>query len=211
MLGHQDRLAGDGLERRNDTLVEGDTPLEEDAVADLAPAHDPVQVVLDDRHAEAGHEVVPVRPRLLAVHEVGLHEHGAPLAEPHRRARLERGVAELLDAEAQPLGLLLEKLPVPAAHALFISKSTTRPPLSEILRVPPADLEDRVHQRVGLHLCPGVGRDLVLDDVGPDEIADRMGRCPSCRRPGSPPGRPPPARLRPARGARLDGTAAVIR
>jgi hypothetical protein len=175
VLGHEDRLAGDGLEGRDDALVEGDAPLEEDAVTNLAPAHDAVQVVLDDRHAQARHQVVPLRPGLLVVHQVGLHEDGAPLAQPHRRARLERGVAELLDPEAQPLGLLLEEA-ARSGRAGLVHLEVHDPAARErdVLRVLPADLEDGVHQRIGFHRCPGMGRDLVLHHVGADEVADEI-------------------------------------
>ncbi len=156
-------------------------PLEIDRLADLPAAHHAVQVIHDDRVRQSRHEVVLPRATVEIVVQVLLHEYGAPLPHPDGGVRGESHFRELsLDPDPEALRLLLEERPGPGGarvvhreigdHAVFEADE---------LGVLPADLEDRIDRRV--EIAPAdeggaglVGRDLVLNRVGADQLADQL-------------------------------------
>ena len=177
---HDDVLVEDLAERRGDGVVVGRAALEEDHVADVALAHQAVEVVGRDAEGEAGDEVVAAGAALLVRHDVALHEHRAALAEPDRRLGAERQLGELADdVDAQLLRLLLEERAGAGGAGLVHGEVDDDAVLqADELAVLAADLEDRVAlladlaaDEVGARL---VGGDLVGDDVGPGELADEL-------------------------------------
>ena len=177
---HDDLLAEDLGEGRGHGVVVGGAALEEDAVADLALAHEPVQVVVGDRVGEAGHEVFAGRAARLVAHHVALHEDRAAFAQADGRLRLQGQVGELADdVDAELLGLLFEERAGAGGAGLVHGEIDDDAVLhGDELGVLAADLEDGVDlpgdaaaDEVGAGL---VGGDLVGDEVGAAELADEL-------------------------------------
>jgi len=78
------------------------------------------------------------------------------------------------NADAVLVGQLMRKLPVPAAHTLFMSKSRGGCSRRNIFRILSTDLKNRVHLRIDLDGTPGVGRNLVNGQVCIQEIAHHV-------------------------------------
>ncbi len=177
---HDDLFTEDLGEGGGHSVVVGGAALEEDAVADLALAHQAVQVVVGDRVGESGDEVFALRATRLVAHHVAFHEHGAALAQADRRGRLQGKLGELADdLDAELLGLLFEER-AGARRAGFVHGEVDDDAVlhGDELGVLAADLEDGVDlardaaaDEVGTGL---VGGDLVGDEVGAAELADEL-------------------------------------
>ncbi len=161
------------LEGRDHGPVGGHAALEEDAAPDLPARHDLVQVVLGDGVGQTCRQVRHAGAGVQVVHQVGLHEDRAALAEPAGAAGAERPARELLlDPDAEPLRLLLQEgagaRGAGLVHLEVHHRAVTQ---ADVFRVLPADLEDRVHRRVDGRGSRGLGGDLVPHQVGADHVA----------------------------------------
>jgi len=109
--------------------------------------------------------------------DVGLNENGAAFAHARRLPGGKRQTVELaaLEVHAEPLGLFLDET-AGAGGADLVHREVHDRAIVETdeLRVLAADLEDRVDALIDLGRRRGVGGDLVLDDVGPDEVARQV-------------------------------------
>src|SRR3954470_360010 len=81
---HDDGLVEYLRERSGDSVVVGGATLEEDDVADLAPAHNTVQIVERDGVGESGGKVADFSALQKLSGDVALHEDGAAFAKPSR-------------------------------------------------------------------------------------------------------------------------------
>ena len=178
---HDDLLAEDLAEGGRDGVVVGRAALEEDAVADLALAHQAVEVVVGDGVGQAGDEVL-ARARRAAGSVMTSRSMNTVQRSPRRI-----GAVDCSARSANSPMMLMPSFsacssrnePVPAAQASFMAKSTTMPscrlmnleswpPISKMVSTCRAM---RAADEVGAGL---VGGDLVGDDVGADELADEL-------------------------------------
>ena len=106
---HRNGLAQDLLEGRDDAPVGGRGSLIKDGVPDGPVFGHLVEVILHDGVGEPRHQVFLGRAPLLVVHQVGLHEHRAPLSQAHRLVAGQGELAEFLpDGDPQLLRLLFQ-------------------------------------------------------------------------------------------------------
>ena len=169
---NDDLLTQHLVEGRHHSPVRRDAALKEDPLPHPSLTHDAVQVVADDGIGEAAHQLVEACAHLLVVDDVGLHEDGAPLPKPDRKAAFQRLPAELLlDIDPQLLGLLLEIRARPRrARVVHLEVDDHAVRQADVLGVLPPDLEDRVNAGVYVDRRTGLGRYLVPHHVGPDEV-----------------------------------------
>ncbi len=176
VLGDGDRLAGHLLEGGHHRAVEGGAALEEDMLADPSLAHHAVEVVLHDGIGQAGGQIRGAGAARLEADQVGFHEHGAALAQAHRRRRGQGQPGEFLfDADAQPFRLLFEEA-AGAGGARLVHLEVDDGALlqADIFGVLPADLENGIDARVDLRGGARLRGDLVFHLVGAEEIADEV-------------------------------------
>ena len=178
---HDDVPVQDLAEGGGHRVVVGGAALEVDGVADVAAAHQAVEVVVGDGVGQPGHQVLLVRAALQVRVDVALHEDGAALAQAHGRLGRQGQLGELADdLDAQLLRLLLQEGAGAGGAGLVHGEVDHHAVLqADELAVLPADLEDGVGHAVdelaadegGARL---VGGDLVVDGVGADELADEL-------------------------------------
>ncbi len=178
---HRDFLAEHLGEGRGHGIVVGRAALEVDHLADLAAAHHAIQVVESDRVGQARDDVRHRFALEQPARDVALHENRAALAERRGRGGRKRQLRELaFDADAELFRLLFEE-GTGARRAGLVHREIDHDAVLDrnVLRVLPADLENRIHrlaaqrtryvQRAGL-----VGRDFVVHDVGAHQLGDQF-------------------------------------
>jgi len=170
--GHQEAAAEHIFEGGDDTLVERGAAQEHHPSADLAFSDHPVQVVVDNGVAEPGDEILPRDAFLVVGHEIRLHEHGAAFGQFHRCCGGESDLLEFAhDVDPVLVGQFMQKAARPGgADLVHVEVERVGIGDGNVFRVLTADLDDRVHGRVDFNGAACVSRDLVDDEIGPQEI-----------------------------------------
>ncbi len=70
MRRHSNRLSQHLLKGGHNTAVQGCSPLVEDVSSDFAMLYDTIQIILNNRITEPGHQVILCTPLLLIVYQV---------------------------------------------------------------------------------------------------------------------------------------------
>ena len=176
MRGNDNRFPCDLLESRDNSIVECRSALEEYAISDRLLPHDLVEVVSHNRVCQAADQLTGRRPGLLVLDHLRLHEDGAAFSQIQWCFSRQRQLCELfLDADAELLRLLLEKRPGPRRADLVHHEVHYMAVMeADILRVLAADLEDRINRRINRQRAPRMCCNLVLHDIGTDEVAGQI-------------------------------------
>ena len=193
------RLPAEGLlERPHDPGVVRHAAHERDVRRDRSALRDRAAEVARDRVAQAVEDLLGREAPLLGVDHVALREHGAAPGDLRGALRGQRDAPEVLDAEAETAGLLVqERRPCRRRSRRWSGsrRCPSRPSVAVALeahvpRVLAADLEQRLHARQQQLDGPGERSGTRPPARGPAPLRGPGPPCPSPRRPRRRRGRP---------------------
>ena len=154
-----------------DTSIRCDATLEDNGGQDLFPSADIIQIILHQGVAKASHDILNRMSDLLFVNHVGFGKDRASSRDPHGVTGFESEIPKGVDGDPKPGGLLIQKRACAGGsdriHGKIHHNAVSQ---HDDLRILATDFDDGLCLREKVNHCDGMGSNLILNKIGPNQI-----------------------------------------